>query len=129
MAQIKIYGERERLTPARQRLSDAIHAVAMETLGLPADKRFHRFFPMQPADLVRPEDRGAGYTIIEISLFEGRSAATKRALLEGLMERLPAVLGIPVQDLEITLFETPKAHWGIRGQTGDRLTLSYRVEG
>ena len=45
MAQFKIYRRRSRLEGIQPRLSDAIHTVAMETLGLPEDKRFHRFIP------------------------------------------------------------------------------------
>jgi hypothetical protein len=37
-------------------------------------------------------------------------------------------LGIPEQDLEITLFETAKYNWGSRGVPGDELPLSYKVE-
>ncbi|MCC2665029.1 MAG: 4-oxalocrotonate tautomerase [Geminicoccaceae bacterium] len=44
------------------------------------------------------------------------------------MERTPARTGIAAQDLEITIFETPPANWGIRGQTGDRLALAYRID-
>jgi len=29
--------------------------------------------------------------------------------------------------VEITLFETPRHHWGIRGKLGDALSLSYPV--
>ena len=31
------------------------------------------------------------------------------------------------QDIEITIFETPRHNWGIRGLPGDELTLTYNV--
>ncbi len=127
MAQVKIYGERAHLSRVRAALSEVVHACLCQALGLPADKRFQRFIGFDAADFIHPPDRSAAYTIIEISLFEGRTAAAKRALLELLMARIPA-LGIAAQDLEITLFETPPANWGIRGRTGDQLALSYRIE-
>lgn len=127
MAQIKIYGERTYIRSVRDRLSASIHAVAEDVLGLPATKRFHRFIGLDEADFVHPPDRSGAYTIIEVSLFEGRSAATKRAFLEGLMRRISDDLGMAPDDLEITLFETPRSHWGIRGTTGDRLDLPYEV--
>ena len=128
MAQVKIYGERAHLTRVRAALSDAIQGCLVDALGLPPDKRFQRFIGLDGADLIHPPDRSAAYTIIEISMFAGRSAATRRKLLELLMARLPERAGIAAQDLEITLCETPPANWGIRGQTGDRLTLPYRIE-
>jgi len=128
MAQVKIYGERSHLSRVRAALSEIVHGCLQDALQLPADKRFQRFIGLDGADFIYPPDRSAAYTIIEISLFAGRTPETKRALLELLMRRIPERLGIAAQDLEITVFETPPASWGIRGQTGDQLALGYRIE-
>jgi len=127
MAQIKIYGQRDHLKARRTILSETIHAVAQETLGLPATKRFHRFIALDADDFIHPEDRSDAYTVIEISMFEGRTPETKRRLLERLMEAIPEATGIPAQDVEITIFETPKANWGIRGTVASDLQLDYKV--
>jgi phenylpyruvate tautomerase PptA (4-oxalocrotonate tautomerase family) len=130
MAQIKIYGLAERLNPIKAKLSDAIHACVVEALHFPPDKRAHRFFPMDRADFYIPGGQGRSdrYTIIEISLFEGRTAAAKKRLIHLLFERAHADVGIAPADLEITMTETPKQNWGLRGQTGDEVSLSYPVE-
>lgn len=128
MAQIKIYGHAEFLRAHRAALSDAIHACVTDALGLPADKRFHRFLPLDTADFIHPPDRSARYTIIEISLFEGRSVETKKQLIRLLFTRLNEHNLVAAQDLEITITETPKHNWGIRGLPGDELTLNYKVE-
>lgn len=128
MAQIKIYGERDHLHRVRSRLSAVIHATAMNVLGLPENKRFHRFIGLNREDFIHPPDRSPAYTIIEVSLFEGRAETTKRAFLSALMARISDEIGIAPIDLEITLFETPRSHWGIRGKTGDELVLTYDVQ-
>ena len=128
MAQIKIYGEREHLRSIRGALSDVIHATNRQILGLPEDKRFHRFIALDADDFLYPPDRSPAYTIIEISLFKGRDPDTKKALLNALMETISRDVGLSLQDIEITLFETPKANWAIRGKTGDELALPYKVE-
>ena len=128
MAQVKIYGERAHLSRARAALSDVVHGCLQDALKLPADKRCQRFIGLDGADFIYPPDRSAAYTIIEISMFAGRTPEAKRHLLELLMRRVPERLGLAPQDLEITIFETPPANWGIRGQTGDRLALGYRIE-
>jgi phenylpyruvate tautomerase PptA (4-oxalocrotonate tautomerase family) len=128
MAQYKIYGERAHLRRVRGALSDILHGCSTDFLKLPEDKRFHRFIALAPEDFMRPADRSAAYTVIEISMFEGRTVEIKKALLRGIMQRVPAGLGIPVSDVEITIFETPMANWGIRGKTGDELVLGYRVD-
>ena len=128
MAQVKIYGERNHLRSIRGALSDVIHATNRQVLGLPEDKRFHRFIALDAEDFLYPPDRSAAYTIIEISMFEGRDPNTKKILLKALMETISRDLALSLQDIEITLFETPKANWAIRGKTGDELALSYKVE-
>lgn len=128
MAQVKIFARRAHLERVRGALSEAIHRVLQETLGLPADKRFHRFLALDDADFLHPPDRGEGYTILELVMFAGRTDATKRACLRRLMAEVPVATGIPVDDLEIVILESPRAHWGIRGRVGDELQLTYKVE-
>ena len=128
MSQIKIYGLAKHLNPIKARLSDSIHACIIEALQYPPDKRAHRFFPLHESDFYYPPGRTEKYTIIEISMFEGRTVETKKRLIHLLFERLQRDLEITPQDVEITIFETPKHNWGIRGYVGDELALSYKVE-
>jgi phenylpyruvate tautomerase PptA (4-oxalocrotonate tautomerase family) len=128
MAQIKVYGLRSHLETNRQALSDVIHTCVVDALAYPPDKRFHRFLPLEPEDFIYPDDRSERYTIIEISMFEGRSAAAKKQLILLLFSRLQEVLRLDPQDVEITIFETPRANWGIRGRPGDELHLNYNVD-
>ena len=127
MAQIKIYAVRESLDAYQSDLSDAIHAVMTDVLRLPMDKRFHRFMALSSEDFIFPSDRSAQYTIIEISMFEGRNLETKKRLIHSLFETIHKQVGISPQDIEITLFEPPKHQWGIRGMCGDELSLNYNV--
>ncbi len=127
MSQVRIYGRRESLGARRQAWSDCIHGCLMEALGLAKSKRFHRFFPMDQEDFIHPDDRSENYTIIEISMFSGRSGETKRRLIRLLFERIESELGVSPQDVEITIEESPAANWGIRGRCGDELTLDYDV--
>ncbi|MCL4860654.1 MAG: tautomerase family protein [Caldilineaceae bacterium] len=126
MAQVKIYGLRSALHPSQKEISAAIHGALMAAFQLPADKRFQRFFYLEPDEFLYPADRSERYTIIEISCFEGRSVEAKKALIRELFERL-ARAGIQPQDVEITITETPKHNWGIRGAPGDELSLNYKV--
>ncbi|MBE0344431.1 tautomerase family protein [Paenibacillus sp. 28ISP30-2] len=126
MAQIKIYGIKEALNPIKGQLSDVIHSAVVDAFQYPPDKRFHRFFPMNQEDFIFAHDRSEAYTIIEISVFEGRTTEAKKHLIKLLFQRIND-LGIAPQDLEITIFETPKQNWGIRGVPGDELQLDYKV--
>jgi len=127
MTQVKIYGIKDYLNPIKQQLSDAIRSCVVEALQYPLDKRFHRFFPLDKSDFYYSSERSSRYTIIEFSMFEGRSVEAKKQLIHLLFERLQP-LGISPQDLEITIFETPKHNWGFRGLPGDEHELNYKVD-
>ncbi len=127
MAQVKIYGLREKLTPIKGVLSDVIHTCTVQVLGLPPQKRFHRFFPLDREDFIYPEDRSAAYTIIEVNLMAGRSVAMRKRLIRLLFAQIHAVLDIAPQDVEITLIESAPCNWGFRGVHGDEAKLSYKI--
>ena len=128
MAQIKIYGIREQLDPIKAQLSDVIHTCIVDALSFPKEKRAQRFFPLEPEDFYYPVGRTPRYTIIEISMFEGRSIETKKKLIHLLFGRINEVLGLGPADIEITITETPKYNWGFREQPGDEIGLNYKVE-
>lgn len=127
MAQVKVYGLKRSLSALKNGLSDAIHESLVEAFGLPRDKKFQRFIPLDGDDFVFPADRSERYTIVEISVFEGRSVEAKKQLITSLFSRVQAAIGLSSQDLEITIFETPRANWGIRGKPGDEVALLYDV--
>jgi 4-oxalocrotonate tautomerase family enzyme len=127
MAQVLIYGRRDSLERRRAALSNAIHEAVMVALEYPPEKKFQRFISLDVADFIFPEDRGDDYTIIEVSMFEGRSDAAKRKLIAELFTRIEEKAGTSPHSVEITITETPKLNWGIRGQNAADLALDYRV--
>ncbi|TEU25043.1 tautomerase family protein [Alkanindiges illinoisensis] len=128
MAQIKIYALANTITQHRQALSTAIHTALVSALNYPVEKKFQRFIALAPEDFIFPADRSSNYTILEISMFEGRSTASKKAFIQQLFTNIEQQCGIASQDIEITITETPRHHWGIRGQCGDELSLNYKVD-
>ena len=128
MAQIVIWGHRTALDARRDALSDAVHGAVMAALDYPPEKRFHRFVGLEDRDFRHPDDRGEDYTIVEISLFEGRSDEAKRRLVAELFARIEAEAGIAPHSVEITITETPRVNWGIRGANAADLELGYRVD-
>lgn len=127
MAQVKIYGIKERLAPVRERLSVTIHKCVMEALHFPADKRAHRFFLMEKEDMLYPAGRTDAYTIIEITIIEGRSVETKKRLVRLLFDKIKEEVDISHQDIEICIQESPAHNWGFRGMHGDEVKLNYKI--
>jgi 5-carboxymethyl-2-hydroxymuconate isomerase len=128
MAQIKIYGVREKLAPVRERLSEVIHECVMEALQFPADKRAHRFFLMDKENMLYPAGRTDAYTIIEISMIEGRSIEARKKLIGLLFDNIRDQVNIQHHDLEICIQESPACNWGFRGMHGDEVKLNYKID-
>ena len=125
---IVIYGIDEKLHPIKARLSDVIHGCMQSVLGMPEDKRAHRFVPMSREDLYVPGGRSDAYTVIEINMMAGRQAATQKELIKTLFREIETQLSIDPADVEITISEQPPHCWGFRGMTGDEAAdLKYRV--
>ncbi|RJL23097.1 tautomerase family protein [Bailinhaonella thermotolerans] len=127
MAQVKVYGRRDVWAGRQREVSDLIHGCLTSAWGLPDGKRFHRFLLLDEDDLICPA-RGERYLIVEILCFEGRSDDAKRVLIRAVFAALGTGLGLDAEDVELTIVETPKVNWGIRGLPGDELALPYRVE-
>ena len=111
----------------KRKMSDVIHSCVVDAFKFPMDKRFHRFFPMESENFYFAPLRTDNYTIIEISIFEGRSTDAKKELISLIYNRFKTELEIDKDDIELTIFETPKQNWGIRGLPGDELLLNYNV--
>jgi hypothetical protein len=125
---IVVYGIREKLDPIKAQLSDVIHGCMQSVLGMPEDKRAHRFIPMDKDDFFYPEGRTDAYTVIEINMMAGRKKATQKSLIKLLFQEIESQLSILPTDIEITINEQTPYCWGFRGMTGDEvIDLGYKV--
>jgi len=124
---IVVYGIKENLNPIKRKLSDIIHGCMQSVLGLPEDKRAHRFIPMDKENFYYPGGRSEAYTVIEINMMQGREKETQKALIKSLFDSIEKEIGISPVDIEITIKEQPPHCWGFRGITGDEAKLNYKV--
>ena len=125
---IIVYGIREKLNPIKAKLSDVIHECMQSVLGMPEDKRAHRFVPMKKEDFYYPDGRSDAYTVIEINMMAGRKAETQKNLIKALFKKIESQLSISPIDIEITIKEQPQHCWGFRGITGNEVNdLKYKV--
>ena len=126
---IVVYGIRERLDPIKAELSNVIHGCMQSVLGMPEDKRAHRFIPLDREDFYYPGGRSEAYTVIEINMMAGRKPETQKALIKTLFQELEQKLSLDPVDVEITIKEQAPYQWGFRGVTGDEAKdLKYKVD-
>ena len=125
---VVIYGINQHLNPIKAALSDVIHHCMQSVLGMPEDKRAHRFVPLEKDDFYYPGGRSDAYTVIEINLMKGRKPDTQKQLIKTLFKEIESAIGIEPIDIEITIKEQEKYQWGFRGITGDEaVDLKYKV--
>ena len=115
-------------TPAEKRaLMEAIHSALVEALQIPDWDRTQRLIEHEAEDFEIPPGKTERYTLIEITMFPGRSLDAKRRLYRALVQNLGA-LGIVASDTFIVLHEPPMENWGIRGGVpASEVNLSYFV--
>jgi phenylpyruvate tautomerase PptA (4-oxalocrotonate tautomerase family) len=81
-----------------------------------------------PADRVSPGTRpGIEATLVQVTLFAGRSPETKRRLHAKLAERLAAA-GVPPATVLVFLVESPPENWSIAGMSQDQVDVGFRID-
>jgi phenylpyruvate tautomerase PptA (4-oxalocrotonate tautomerase family) len=107
---------------------NAVQSALREALRLPEWDRSLRLIEHQPSHFACPPGRGPRYTLLEVTMFAGRSMDTKRALYRAIVRNLGA-LGVPADDIKITLIEVPQENWGIRGgQPASEISLGFEID-
>ena len=97
-------------------LLDCIHEGMMETLGIEDWDRFQRIIETDKEDFEIPSGKTENFTIIEITMFQGRSKEQKRALIEIITKKLGERLEIIPTDVFIIINEPPNENWGLGGK-------------
>ncbi len=111
-----------------QAIMEAIYLVQREALKVPEHDRQVRYVEHRPEHFHAPPGKTENYTLVEITLFAGRSLDAKRALYQGIVKRLGAI-GIAAEDIVIVLREVPLDNWGIRGGIpASEVDLGFRID-
>lgn len=93
---------------------DAIHRAIVETLHTPEDGKVLRLVEHPAERFAIPGSAGERYTHIEITMFAGRTLATKRSLYQTIVRNLEP-FGVSPKDVKIILIEVSADSVGMRG--------------
>ncbi len=109
-------------------LIHAVQSALQEALKIPEWDRTLRLVEHPASHFAVPPGRGEKFTLIEVTMFSGRSIGAKRALYQALVRNL-AGLDVPPLDVKITLIETPPENWGLRGGTpASEIDLGFKID-
>ncbi len=119
---------REGRTPAAKKaLLDAIHAALVEAFKIPDTDRTQRLFEYTAEDFEIPPSKSGNYTLVEITIFAGRSDEAKRRLYAAITRNLEAQ-GVAPTDITILLNELPLTNWGLRGLPATAVDVGFTIE-
>ena len=107
---------------------DAVQSALREALKIPEGDRTLRLIEHPPSHFAVPPGRGEKFTLVEVTMFSGRSMGAKRALYQAIVRNL-AALDVPPSDIKITLIETPPENWGVRGgMPASEIDLGFKID-
>ncbi|WP_029921277.1 tautomerase family protein [Nevskia soli] len=105
---------RQRSVEERRAMVEAVHEVLARVLKAPDHDRTVRLQTFAAEEFAVGPQVGENYTVVEISLYPGRTLAVKRELYQALVQALGA-FGVPPQETKFILNEVAPDNWGLRG--------------
>jgi len=128
MPLVRIEVRRSREPEEKRAVCDAVHDAMKEALLIPEHDRQIRYIEHVPEDFQVPPGKSEDYTLVEITLFQGRSMDAKRNLYQVVVRNLVS-LGIAPEDVFIVLIESPPENWGIRGGVpASEVDLGFKID-
>jgi Tautomerase enzyme len=107
---------------------DAVQSALREALKIPESDRTLRLIEHAASHFAVPPGRGEKFTLVEVTMFSGRSMDAKRTLYQAIIRNL-VPLGVPALDIKITLIETPPENWGLRGgMPASEIDLGFKID-
>lgn len=120
---------RRHYTPSEEvSLIDAVHGAMMEGIKTPEWDKTIRLVVHEPHRFTSPPGKSDRYTLVTFDMFSGRSIEAKRDLYSAIVRNL-AELGIPPDDVLITLREHPPENWGVQGgKPASEVDIGFKVD-
>jgi phenylpyruvate tautomerase PptA (4-oxalocrotonate tautomerase family) len=108
---------------------DGVHKALVDAIGISEADNFQRLRELPKDNYSHPPDRSDQVTIIEITLFPGRSDESKKKLYESIIKNLGENPGITGNDIMIVLYEPPMQNWGIRGgKPANEVNFDFKID-
>jgi len=108
-------------------LIEAVYQAQREALKVPEGDRQVRYIEHKPEHFAVPPGKTENYTLVDITLFPGRTLDAKRKLYQSIVRRF-GELGIAPSDIFIVLNEPPLDNWGIRsGVPASEVDLGFNI--
>jgi phenylpyruvate tautomerase PptA (4-oxalocrotonate tautomerase family) len=127
MPSTRIETRRGWLGERRADFVEAIQRALVRGILIPEEDRCVRLMEYDEDAMIVSPRAGPRFTVIEVSLFTGRSLDAKRRLYTSIVEEV-AAFGLEAGDVKILLHEVDRQNWGLRGMPASEIELNFKVE-
>jgi phenylpyruvate tautomerase PptA (4-oxalocrotonate tautomerase family) len=113
----------------KKKLLDSIHSALVESFMIPESDRMQRLYEIDKGNLEISQGRSNKFTLIELTVFKGRSIDAKRKLYKAIVRNLYGSLAIDGSDILIVINEQPLENWGLNGgQAAVDIDLGFKID-
>lgn len=100
----------------RKQLLEGVHQALCRSLGIEDSDRFQRLYELPAENFERSESKTDKFTMIEITMFPGRTKEQKAVMYAAIVEELKNRLNIEAADIFIVINEPSNENWGLAGR-------------
>lgn len=93
---------------------NSVHNAIKDAVSVSETDIIQRLYEISEESFIYPGDRSSDLTVIEITLYPGRSKSVKNKLYSTIVENLGKNPGIAASDVIIILHEPPMENWAFR---------------
>jgi phenylpyruvate tautomerase PptA (4-oxalocrotonate tautomerase family) len=112
----------------RKAVVEAVNRAMVNALKVPDDSHPVRLQEYPAEAFLIPAASSDAFTLVEATIFSGRTLETKRALYRAIIEEFGAI-GIAATDVRVVLYEVPRENWGLKGGVpASEIDLGFEVE-
>jgi len=113
----------------KKAILNGVHQALVDAFKIPLSDRFQRIYELDEEDFECPPDRSHAVTLIQITIFPGRSFEAKKELYRKIIKNLGENPGIDGHDIVIILLEPPMENWGVRGgHPASEVDLGFKID-
>jgi phenylpyruvate tautomerase PptA (4-oxalocrotonate tautomerase family) len=117
-----------RSSDQKRQLLDAVHRALVDVLQVPDDDPMVTLVEQPRDHVIVPGGRSDQFTVVQITMFAGRSADTKRRLHQAIFDELSAA-GVGRSDVLVVMHEPPMESWGVQGGVpASEAQLGFKVD-
>ncbi|AFM43168.1 uncharacterized protein, 4-oxalocrotonate tautomerase [Desulfosporosinus acidiphilus SJ4] len=129
MPLVKVEILKGRSTEYKKAILDGVHSALVESFKIPDYDRNQRLYELDNEHFEFSDTKTDQCTIIDLTVFKGRSPEAKRLLYSAIVRNLQNNPGIDGEDITIVVHEPPLENWGVHGgKMASEVNLGFKVD-